>query len=83
MGPDKDTRPRRLKANFKLGGHSAPFISQPRLIDAESFLLQFAAIAVALAYEAGKETVAKETYIRNFFAGAAELIHLWAQRFTW
>lgn len=41
------------------------------------------AIFVDGPYEAGKETVPKETYIRNFFAGAAELIHLWAQRFTW
>ncbi len=26
---------------------------------------------------------AKETYIRDFFAGATELIHMWAQRFAW
>jgi len=34
-------------------------------------------------YESGKETVPKETCIRNFFAGSADLIHLWAQRRTW
>jgi hypothetical protein len=39
------------------------------------------AIFVDGPYEAGKETVPKETYIRNFFAGSADLIHLWAQRF--
>lgn len=33
-------------------------------------------------YDAGNETVAKETYVRNFFAGSAELIHMWAQRFA-
>lgn len=34
-------------------------------------------------YDAGKETIAKETYVRDFFAGSTELIHLWAQRFAW
>lgn len=34
-------------------------------------------------YEAGKEKVPKEIYIRDFFAGATELIHAWAQRFAW
>lgn len=34
-------------------------------------------------YEAGKEKVPKETYIRDFFAGATELIHTWAQRSAW
>ena len=34
-------------------------------------------------YDAGRETVAKETYVRNFFAGATELLHAWAQRFHW
>ena len=34
-------------------------------------------------YDAGTETVAKETYVRDFFAGATELIHAWAQRFAW
>ena len=34
-------------------------------------------------YDAGKETVAKETYVRNFFAGATELIHMWALRYHW
>ena len=33
-------------------------------------------------YDAGKEKVPKETYIKDFFAGATELIHLWAQRFS-
>ena len=34
-------------------------------------------------YGAGKEKVPKEIYIRDFFAGATELIHAWAQRFAW
>lgn len=34
-------------------------------------------------YDAGTETVAKETYVRDFFAGATELIHAWAPRFAW
>lgn len=34
-------------------------------------------------YAAGKETVPKQTYIRDFFAGATELIHMWAQKFVW
>jgi hypothetical protein len=34
-------------------------------------------------YDAGKEKVPKQTYIRDFFAGATELIHMWAQRFAW
>ena len=34
-------------------------------------------------YDAGKEKVPKEIYIRDFFAGATELIHAWAQRFAW
>jgi hypothetical protein len=41
------------------------------------------AIFVDGPYEAGKETVPKETYIRNFFAGATELIHMWALRYHW
>ena len=34
-------------------------------------------------YDTAKETVAKETYVRDFFAGATELIHAWAHRFAW
>ena len=34
-------------------------------------------------YDARSETVAKDIYVRDFFAGSAELIHAWAQRFAW
>ena len=34
-------------------------------------------------YDAAKETVAKEIYVKDFFAGATELVHAWAQRFAW
>jgi hypothetical protein len=34
-------------------------------------------------YDAGKETVARDIYVSDFFAGSTELIHLWAQRFAW
>jgi len=51
---------------------------EPRMTD-EQLL---AAIFANGPYAAGKETVPKETYIRNFFAGAADLIHLWSQSFS-
>lgn len=34
-------------------------------------------------YDARSETVARDIYVRDFFAGSTELIHLWAQRFAW
>lgn len=33
-------------------------------------------------YDARTEKVPKETYVRDFFAGSADLLHLWARRFS-